>query len=350
MRQVDPVGNQRSDAGRDSILRRWFRFSLRSLFLVTTVLAIWLAFKVHAARQQREAVAYFLSVGGTLRYDHELDSTGKPIRNATPPGWPWLRNMLGSEYFDSARALQLSSKSVTDPGARHLTGLPTLKSLWLEHTQVGDESAASIGQLRMLYSLDLSSTGFTDAGLVGLRNLSNLTYLNLVGTKVSDAGVDSLLAMPSLYEVDLSGTRVSEAGVLRLVEAGKQVICSVNAQVTAVDESNQPTTVLRTGESVRLRGSFYVPPGAKPIRGNALFYICRQRPEPKPHLVIIQSGIVTFVQTGPTLYEFDTVEKLPPSNKPVMPGEIQIIGPGGLICIAPLTEIQPAAVESTTHQ
>jgi hypothetical protein len=320
------------------------------LFLVTTVLAIWLAFKVHAARQQREAVAYFLSVGGTLRYDHELDSTGKPIRNATPPGWPWLRNILGSEYFDSARGLMLNSKSVTDLGASQLTGLPTLKSLWLTYTQVSDEAAESIGQLRMLYSLDLSSTGFTDAGLVRLQNLPHLTYLKLVGTTVSDAGVDSLLAMPNLYEVDLSGTRVSETGVLRLVEAGKQVICTVNAQVAAVDESNQPTTVLRTGESVRLRGSFHVPPGAKPIQGGAGFMIYCQRPEPKPHRVVCHSGIVKFVQTGPTLYEFDTVEKLAPSNRPAMPGEIEIHGPGGVICVAPLTEIQPAAIESTTGQ
>lgn len=75
-----------------------------------------------------------------------------------------------------------------------------------------------------------------------------------------------------------------------------------------------------------------------------------QRPEPKPHPVVILMGIVTFVQTGPTLYEFDVVEKLPPSNRPAMPGEIEVHGPGGVICIAPLTEIQPAAVESTIGQ
>ena len=52
--------------------RRWFRFSLRMLLVVVTVLCVWLGFKVNAARRQKEAVEAILKAGGQVSYDYQL--------------------------------------------------------------------------------------------------------------------------------------------------------------------------------------------------------------------------------------------------------------------------------------
>jgi hypothetical protein len=344
------VGKPLSKRSTTAFIRRWFRFSLRTLFLVTTVLAIWLAFKVHAARQQQEAVALYLRLGGTIRYDYEIDQSGRLIRNATPSGWPWLRSYVGSEYFDSVSVLSMTTKPVSDPDTRPLVGLPHLLQLWLGHTKISDDAMDSISQLRMLRQLELSNTGITDTGLMRLLQLPHLTYLQLDSTTVTDEGVESLLKLPSLQEVSLTGTRVTEKGVRRLIEAGKQVCCTLDPHIEALDELGRPRKVLTAGEQVPLRGTFYVPTGAKPYSGPAIVMIHERRPDMGGQRVTVQSGVANYVQVGPTTYVFNTVLQLPPSLKTVMPGELEVSGLGGTICVEPLQELRPAAEGPETQQ
>ena len=74
--------------------RRWFQFSLRTLFVLLTVLCVWLAVTVNRARKQREAVAAIEAVGGMVLYEHQYD-------DSEPPGPKWLRELVGDEYFVS---------------------------------------------------------------------------------------------------------------------------------------------------------------------------------------------------------------------------------------------------------
>jgi hypothetical protein len=322
---------------------------MRTLFVVTAVTAVWLAFKVNAARQQREALALYLSLGGTVRYDYEFDRSGKPVRNASPSGWHWLRDIIGGEYFDSVSALSLSTKEVSDADAQKLTGLPHLKRLWLGHTQISDEAMEAVSQLKVLRVLELSSTGITDAGLRRLEGLPSLEYLYLIGTAVTDEGVQSLLTLPSLHSVRLTGTRVTEKGVLRLVEEGIQVSCAIDPCIEALNESAKPTDVLTTGEQVALRSTFHVPVGAKPYSGPAIVMVHSLRSDMGGQRVTVQSGIANYVQTGPTTYEFNTVLQLPPM-KTGMPGELEVRAVGGVICVEPVRELQPAALELLKSQ
>ena len=50
--------------------RRWFQFSLRTLFVLLTVLCVWLAVTVERVRKQREAVAAIEAVGGSVFYEY----------------------------------------------------------------------------------------------------------------------------------------------------------------------------------------------------------------------------------------------------------------------------------------
>jgi hypothetical protein len=51
--------------------RRWFRYSLRTLLLAVTLVAVALAYWVNGAERQRRAVAAIEAAGGTVRYDYE---------------------------------------------------------------------------------------------------------------------------------------------------------------------------------------------------------------------------------------------------------------------------------------
>ena len=50
--------------------RRWFQFSLRTLFVLLTVLCVLLAVTVERARKQWEAVAAIRELRGEVRYEY----------------------------------------------------------------------------------------------------------------------------------------------------------------------------------------------------------------------------------------------------------------------------------------
>ena len=86
-----------------ALVFRWrFQFSIRSLLVLTLVVAVacsWLAVEREQARKQRVAVEAIEVIGGTVAYDYELDPNGRPIPNATPPGPTWLHELLGDNLF-----------------------------------------------------------------------------------------------------------------------------------------------------------------------------------------------------------------------------------------------------------
>ena len=80
---------------------RLLRISLRGLLLFMFVVCSVLGWKVSLARKQPKAVAWVQQSGGGVIYDYELDSAGRRVRNAKPPGPAWLRDRLGIDYFTS---------------------------------------------------------------------------------------------------------------------------------------------------------------------------------------------------------------------------------------------------------
>src|SRR5204863_3831428 len=100
--------------------RRWFRFSLRMLLLIVTVLCVWLGFKVNAARQQHEAIESIRRVQGSVTFDHEWSPIpGFPgrysvDRGAVPPAPAWLRNLMGDELFRVVRSVEFSGLTISE--------------------------------------------------------------------------------------------------------------------------------------------------------------------------------------------------------------------------------------------
>jgi hypothetical protein len=66
--------------------RRWFRFSLRGLFIVMTVLAVGPAYQLNWIRQRRDALS-----GGRFSGDTVLADVNPLLpKTVSAPGWLWL--------------------------------------------------------------------------------------------------------------------------------------------------------------------------------------------------------------------------------------------------------------------
>lgn len=200
---------------------RWQRlvqFRLRTLLILTTIIAVWFAWWSHRAREQRRAVAALTSLAGV-----EYDFQEPPIYVApslpvpkTPPGWPeWLVQSIGIDYFANVTNVYFLD-TATDSSLRELNGLRTLKRLGLMDTQVTDAGISQLPNLVAIHELDLSSTHITDAGLANLKNIRGLRSLHLGYTKLHDVGLAHIVQVNELDELTLAGTCITDAGLEHL--------------------------------------------------------------------------------------------------------------------------------------
>lgn len=152
----------------------YLAFSLRTLFVVLTVLGIWLGVIVHRAREQREAVKAIEAMGGVIVYDWQPQPTPRSkgkwtsrkiaakrwtwhfsfdLGNAAIPGPEWLRGIIGDDFFQSVEGVAFIGVSTvkshfTDEGIREwipaLKRLRTLRTLIIE----GDVSEEMMAELK----------------------------------------------------------------------------------------------------------------------------------------------------------------------------------------------------------
>src|SRR5437868_818874 len=124
-------------------LRR-LRISLRTSMLVVLVVAAWLGWITHRARQQWDAVAAIREYGGSVRYDYEFVD-GIPTPGREPAAPKWLRRILGDEFFREVVEVNLINGHIRKGRSRPrlmtegilapLRELPHLKTLWIGREQ-----------------------------------------------------------------------------------------------------------------------------------------------------------------------------------------------------------------------
>jgi hypothetical protein len=132
--------------------RRWFQFSLRSLLILITVLAVWLGLQVNRVNRQRRAVEAITELGGQFSYDYQrkpglsggvfIRGTMGPVPHSysdrvEPPGPAWLRRLMGEHYFVTPVRLSIGDQRVIDEGRlRYLRDLPRIEELSLANVVV----------------------------------------------------------------------------------------------------------------------------------------------------------------------------------------------------------------------
>jgi hypothetical protein len=152
--------------------RRWFRFSLKSLLIVMTVLAVWLGLYAKSIRDRREAIAAIERLGGSFTLKDDPDER-------------WLSQFLGDEKYSynpvgvrfiaSIHRLSDDELKSVMPSLNHF---PNLRFIWFTDALITDDALDLLLPLSdKLDALDLRGTSVSDAGIVHLNYLTKLRVL-----------------------------------------------------------------------------------------------------------------------------------------------------------------------------
>jgi hypothetical protein len=141
--------------------RRYLTFSLRTLFILLTLFAVWTATIVNRAREQREAVKAIEALGGAVVYDWQ-GPPGSRLGKTGPPAPAWLRQLVGDDYFQQATSVNFARLFADTPGG-YIEPLPHLRD---------EDIKALIPSLRQLRRLESIWT-FNDVSAATLRELED---------------------------------------------------------------------------------------------------------------------------------------------------------------------------------
>lgn len=200
--------------------RRCFHFSLRTLLIVTAVVALGCALLtplIEQKRKEREATDAIIKSGGRVVYDYQIAIDGEFADGAEPPPGPsLLRALLGDNFFGEV-SVCVAGPDMTDDGMEAIKAFVHLRELVLEATEITDGGMKRLGRLPELEKLNLNATRITDAGLVNLKAMTQLRELKLGSTRVTNAGLQSLSGLSQLKMLVLEGTEVTDAGLAELI-------------------------------------------------------------------------------------------------------------------------------------
>jgi len=221
--------------------RRWFRYSLRTLFIVMTVVCLVSGFWLNKAFRQRDAVRRFNQLNSHRSLPLGISLTAVGYRHAgkdeyvNPRISPWLYPLslvLGEEAFGEVTGVQLAFTDATDDDLRYLADLPTVERIWLTQTKVTDRGMRRLLACPNLKILGLNHTAITDHGIAQIVASQELKYLSLDGTKISDASLGHLAKLTKLEYLSLRDTAITKAGYRQLQAALPE--CGIHTDFSAV--------------------------------------------------------------------------------------------------------------------
>jgi hypothetical protein len=221
-----------SDAGPTAAKspRRRFalRFSLRTFLIAVTLFCMLLAWRLHRAKQQREAIKAIGDAGGWVHYDYQIgDSRAVDIDPQARPWEPqWLLDLVGIDFFHDVAEINMVYNE--DDGARLdnnrgrnvgplLAQFPRLRVLLLKDEIIDDAGMAYVGRMKRLECLYFwDATKITDAGAKLLHDMPRLRYIHLSTSQVGDEGLAAIAKLPNLDGLSMQRNRITDAGVAHL--------------------------------------------------------------------------------------------------------------------------------------
>lgn len=159
--------------------RRCLQFSLRTLLIVVTLLAVacgWLGSKIEAKRRERATVSLIKRVGGSVCYDFQRTGVARSwqVLRAEPFGPAWLRSLLGENFFSEIDFVGLAPRAGADDAAldsalQSLEQMPRLQFLYFSGKQFGDERIEKLASLSQVKSIELDYTTASEQAVLKLR-------------------------------------------------------------------------------------------------------------------------------------------------------------------------------------
>lgn len=231
--------------------KRFWRYGLRSVFILITVvacIAAWVGSQMRRCRQEEDAAAHLLSVKDgrsiTLLFANPFaefpeDSPEPGIPEPFFRGGPaWLAKFLGVDIFrarvsfacappgnmftwdrdDAGRLRYFYSfkTGLKDSDMVWVNKLHYLRWLQLEANEISDSGLSQLDNLPYVERLMLGNTAITDAGMSSLLRFPRLRYLSLHATNLTDAAVPILVRLRKLEKLDVGMTNISSEGLQTL--------------------------------------------------------------------------------------------------------------------------------------
>ena len=187
---------------------RLLRFSLRTLLLLTAVIAVWLGIQSNSVTKQRELEQFVLERGGSVTHTHRCGDWRQY----------WL-DKLGKQYAFSITSVAIE-KPLNEDEIRYVAErfrcCPHYFDLRLKVSEISVDGLLPLGSLKQLGQLHLSGRSVTDASITPLCSLSELHVLGLSNTSITDDAIQKIVELQSLGDLRLDGTNVTEAGIRQL--------------------------------------------------------------------------------------------------------------------------------------
>lgn len=211
--------------------RRWLRFSLRAILILTVVVAVPLGWKVNHVSAERGAVAEIQQAGGHVKrrpfswlpfslYSYAsndwvsyvevvilCEGDKHPLLYYANDGTFADRHLAAVARLPMANQVYIWSDHITDAGMNHLANAPKVLQLQLRGRQSllaeGVESrskitAAGIAHLARMPELRALSVGPSEAPLASFACLTSLNILDVSLPSVSAEDLESLVEHPNL--------------------------------------------------------------------------------------------------------------------------------------------------------
>jgi hypothetical protein len=189
-----------------------FQFGIRSLFVLTLVIAIpssWRAVEIQHTKRQLEAAKSLEKFGASLTPQYDYDIVHHRILYE-------LGVLTGIDRYLITGTHVWFDTAATNDMLSHLKDLPPVEYLCVDNSPITDEGLRHLQHLTELNKLDLQKTLISDAGLIYIKDLPKLDMLHLDDTQISDEGLQHLASCTSLSYLSISRTKVSKEGVEKL--------------------------------------------------------------------------------------------------------------------------------------
>ena len=213
--------------------KRLFRFSLRTLLLVTLVFGVWLGWQLDRASKQKLAVQTIQDAGGWVKYDFQFLGTpdftagGNFDPNAVSPVPRIILNKLGHDFFHDVVSVNLvynddgpkriDNDRQTKEWANHLDQLSDVRGVFIHGKQADDEVLKRIGKLKKLTSFYLwNGLDITDEGVKHLVKAKNLEAVHLGHGQLGDTSLKHFAGLPKVRTLSLQGNAFTDSGLEHL--------------------------------------------------------------------------------------------------------------------------------------
>jgi hypothetical protein len=234
----------------------WFRFSLRTLIVLITVLGIglrWVGREVIRLRNQRHAIARVKSLGGDILFDYQMVDGHR----AKPPSPAIVRWLLGEDAFAEVAYVQLwdFNTRLTDDDLQILHSFPALKSVLVHGAGISDVGAEHLARISKLEGLSLGSTSVTADGIKQLAMSTRLKGISIIGPNTNDATIAALGTMQELTSISLLDADISSQGLEPLTRLPKLRMLRLLRCGWLDDEAARHLAQLRGLEALDLTGA-----------------------------------------------------------------------------------------------